>query len=163
MFWLGWFKAIRSVVLPAARPAKGDLPMWLVSRVEHEGYPMGLRVRPGVATDANRAAFPHLILIHHHLERVRSDGLPEKDYNSSLLEFDGQILRIINGRHEGIVALVETFAGKRTYYAYVDANATFKARFAEVQSQYPEHRLSFVHREEPDWETYRLYQKLFPW
>src|SRR5205807_1328903 len=104
---------------------QNDSDPWLGKTVEHEGHPLALRVRPKVDTADNRSAFTRLLLVTHQLAQVRSNGLPESDYNQSLAGLDQDMFRFLEGKGDGIVALVETFAGKRTYYAYVDAGATF--------------------------------------
>jgi len=73
------------------------------------------------------------------------------------------MLLFLESDGDGIIAFVEVFAGKRTYYAYIDAGATFKARFEEVKAKYPQHVLTSGFREEPNWETYQLYRRLYPW
>jgi hypothetical protein len=136
---------------------------WLTNIVEHEGFPLALRVRPAIDTPENRSAYRRLLLVTHELAQVRANGLPESDYNQSLAGFDRDMFQFLECQGDGMVAFVETFAGKRTYYAYVDTGATFKARFAELKAKYPQHALSVGFREEPNWETYNLYRQLYPW
>jgi hypothetical protein len=144
-------------------PEKRDLDPWLTNLVEHEGFPLALRVRPNIDTADNRSAFSRLLLVTHELAQVRSNGLPESRYNHLLSDFDQDMFQFLEGEGDGIVALVETFAGKRTYYAYIDVRATFRARLADLTAKYPQHVLNVGYREEPNWETYELYRKLYPW
>jgi hypothetical protein len=94
---------------------------------------------------------------------VKSNGLPESEYNQSLAEFDHAVHEFIESEGSGLVVLVETFAGKRTYYTYVGAAATFKSRFEKLKETYPRNVIHVEYREDPLWETYELYRKLFPW
>ena len=142
---------------------QNDFDPWLTNIVEHEGFPLALRVRLNVDTADNRSAFSRLLLVTHELAQVRSNGLPESTYNQTLSGFDHDMFQLLESEGNGIVAMVETFAGKRTYYAYVDVGATFKARLAEMKAEYPQHVLNVRYREEPNWETYDLYRKLYPW
>jgi len=142
---------------------RNDFDPFLTNVVEYEGDPMALRVRPNADTAENRLAFSRLLLVTHELAQVLPNGLPESSYNQSLAGFDKDLFQFLESEGDGIVALVETFAGKRTYYAYVDMDATFKARFAELKTKYRQHIVSVSHRVEADWETYQLYQKLYPW
>ena len=124
---------------------------------------MSLRVRPNAETAENRLAFSRLLLVTQELAEVRPNGLPESSYNQSLAGYDKDVFHFVESEGDGIVALVETFAGKRTYYAYVDVDATFKARFEELKAKYPQHIISISHRLEAEWETYHLYRNLYPW
>jgi hypothetical protein len=144
-------------------PKQDKQDPWLTAMVEHEGYPLALRVRPAVDTPGNRSLYRRLLLVTHQLARVRSNGLPESNYNESLAGFDSDIFQFLESQGDGIVAFVETFGGKRTYYAYIDAGATFKTRLQQLEAKYPEHVLRVGFREEPNWETYNLYRKLYPW
>src|SRR5262245_38986859 len=93
-----------------------DHAAWLGSTVEHEGFPMALRVRPRAESGIARAALVYLASVTHQLGRVRGDGLPEADYNEGLAELDHSIITSLEAEG-GITVIVETFAGKRTYYA----------------------------------------------
>jgi len=136
---------------------------WIGSLVQHEGFPMALRVRPKADSPANRKAFTRSLVVTHELANVKPNGLPEDEYNHSLAAFDRAVHRFIEGEQRGLVVIVETYAGKRIYYCYVDATATFKDRYAKLKAEYPVHKLTIGHCEEPTWETYELYRKLFPW
>ncbi|PUA27397.1 MAG: hypothetical protein B0W54_12500 [Cellvibrio sp. 79] len=63
--------------------------------------------------------YPVLLILKHHLQVVKSDGLPEGGYNQSLEEFDLSITAPFKIDTNGIVGLIETYAGKRTYYIYI--------------------------------------------
>jgi hypothetical protein len=99
----------------------------------------------------------------HKLAKVRPNGLPEAEYNDSLRTFDHDVIEFIECEGEGIVVVIETFAGKRHYYSYVDAAATFKARFEQLKSRYPQHDLTVGHGMDPEWSGWETYRKLFPW
>ncbi len=142
---------------------QNDPDRFLVNVVEYEGHPLALRVRPSADTAENRRAYSCLLLVTHELAQVLPNGLPESSYNQSLTGFDQDVFRFLESEGDGVVALVETFAGKRTYYAYVDVGATFKARVEELRAKYPEHVVNVSHRVEVGWETYQLYGKLYPW
>lgn len=130
---------------------------------EHMGFPLGLRVRPNVNTSENRAAFARAFVVTHALAKVKPNGLPESDYNLSLQDFDLDIVNSIEGEKKGLVVIIETYAGQRKYYAFVDANATFKARLADLQAKYPEHVLTVENGMDPEWDMYEDYRRQFPW
>ena len=136
---------------------------WLTALVEYEGYPMALRVRPGADTGSNRKKFSRSVRITHELACVKSNGLPEDDYNHALAKFDLAVLQMIEARGDGLVVLVETFSGRRIYYAYVDSTSTFKERFTKLTEKYPQHHLTVSNCIDTEWKTYKVYHDLFPW
>lgn len=142
---------------------RNDADPFLVNVVEYEGYPLALRVRPNADTAENRLAYSRLLMLTHELAQVLPNGLPESGYNQSLAGFDQDVFQFFESEGDGIVAFVETFSGKRNYYAYVDVGATFRARAAELEAKYPQHKIRMSHRIETGWEMYQLYRKLYPW
>jgi len=142
---------------------RDDFDPFLTNVVGHQGYRLALRVRPKVDTADHRSRFARLLMLIHELAEVRSNGLPESEYNQSLAGYDRDVFRFVESEGDGMVALVEVFGGKRTYYAYVRADANFKARFAELKAKYPQHVVSAGFRDEPDWRTFELYRRLYPW
>jgi hypothetical protein len=90
---------------------------WLGATVEYEGFPLALRVRPQADSPANQTKLPHLVALTHHLDHVRADGLPKAGYNDTLDSFDGDVVECLERYGLGLVVVVETFAGRRTYYA----------------------------------------------
>jgi hypothetical protein len=51
----------------------------------------------------------------------------------------------------GIPALVETFGGERHYYFYVTADADVPAVISSIARRYPDERLSWLVRMDPEW------------
>ena len=102
---------------------------WLTTTETYQGLSLALWVRPAADTPENRTAFPHLGLVTHQLGKVKPNGLPDNDYNRSLFHFDLNLQSAIMGDREGIVFLVETYAGKRNYYACLSDLESVKARF----------------------------------
>jgi hypothetical protein len=136
---------------------------WLTGMTRYEGYPLALRVRPSADSAANRAAFPHLGVVTHQLANVRDNGLPETEYNASLEDFDVALQFAIKGEGAGLVVLIETFAGKRTYYAYVSDEKTFRVRVGALSRLFEHHRLTVECRPDAAWRFYERYRKDFPW
>ena len=124
---------------------------------------MALRVRSRADTKEHRDALRHLAALTHKLAHVRSSGLPEPDYNHSLADLDDSIITSLDAVGAGITAIVETFAGKRTYYAYVTSDAHAQRALVDVTVRFPDHDLSLVVRADPAWDLYHEYRRLFPW
>lgn len=139
-----------------------DAP-WLTAMAEYEGLPLALRVRPNADTSANRKKFPKLMLASHELAEVTSNGLPVAEYNDSLADFDHGMIEAIEQGGAGLVVLVETFSGKRNYYAYVADESLAKQRTKSFQGKYPQHSLEVRGGSDPQWALYNDYRKRFPW
>jgi hypothetical protein len=146
-----------------AQPNDKADALWLTAMAEYEGQPLALRVRRRADNTENRAEFPRLALVSHALAEVSSNGLPSPTYNDSLADFDGDIHTALERDGAGLVVLVETFAGKRNYYAYVAENGPVQRRLAELQQRYPQHTVSLRGAADPGWSLYADYRKRFPW
>jgi len=97
------------------------------------------------------------------LDHVRSDGLPEAAYNEGLAPFDADVIECLERYGKGLVALVETFAGRRTYYAYATALDLGTGAIVELQERYPGYRVTESHTANEGWELFAHYKSLFPW
>jgi hypothetical protein len=138
-------------------------PAWLTAMAQYEGFPLALRVRPAADTAANRKRFPHLATVTHQLKHVKRNGLPKAKYNQSLAEFDHDMHAFVERDGDGLVVLVETFAGKRSYYAYTADEARLRSRISDLRELYPQHVLDITDREDAGWRFYKRYRKQFPW
>jgi hypothetical protein len=137
-------------------------PPWLTAMVEHEGYPLALRLRPTADTAKNRARYPRLAVITHALAQVRPNGLPVPDYNDLLAEFDVAVVQAVAQGDAGLIVLVETFGGRRNYYAYVAAPDHAESAVDSLRKRFPEHQLSLAGRMDSEWRFLNQYRKLFP-
>ena len=139
-----------------------DAP-WLTTMAEYEGLPIALRVRPSADTPTNRGKFPKLLLASQELAEVTSNGLPVADYNDSLADLDHAVHGAIEQDGAGLVVLVETFSGKRNYYAYVADDSLVKRRVKVLQEKYPQHTLGLHGGPDPEWALYNDYRQRFAW
>ena len=64
---------------------------------------------------------------------------------------------------EGIVFLVETFSGKRNYYACVADTSSLEGRIEPLRASYPQHTISVAAHEGKAWKFYNGYRQDFPW
>lgn len=136
---------------------------WVTAKVEYEGLPLALRVRPAADSPANRARFPRLALVSHALANVTSNGLPEASYNDLLANFDQDVHTFVEREGDGLVVLVETFSGKRNYYAYVADDARLKTRVDELRAKYPQHSLNVRGGADAEWGLFNDYRRRYPW
>lgn len=129
----------------------------------YEGFPLALRVRPNADTSANRAALMSLGVVTHQLPQVRDNGLPESEYNNSLEDFDLALQAAMEGEGAGLVVLIETFAGKRNYYGYVNDCESLRTRVDSLRQEFPQHGLTVKCRADSGWRFYERYRNDFPW
>lgn len=91
---------------------------WSGSEILYEGFRLMLRKPNHINIWKLKDEFPQLVCIEHLLDKVNPDGLPEKEYNSSIAEFDHYMCSIFDESNQGIIFLVETYCGKRSYYYF---------------------------------------------
>jgi hypothetical protein len=107
---------------------------WLTSpRLEHEGYPLYLR-RPEYENIWDfQNKFPKLLTTTHKLDEVKTNGLPESDYNKSLADLDHKLVCLFNN-NEGIIFLIETFGGERNYYYFISETVDHTSKVDAVRA-----------------------------
>ena len=109
--------------------------------------------------DSLRPTLPTLAVVTHEFAKRKPNGLPEPDYNERLFEMDIELVRAFDVDRTGVPVLVETFGGKRHYYFYVAANTDVPAIISAVARRYPEERLSWTVRSDPQWGFFERYAK----
>lgn len=73
---------------------------WLTTKIEHEGFPLYPRKPDYQDIFAYRDNLPNVLRVTQELKEVKSNGLPESDYNMSLLAFDGQMCKLFEEKDE---------------------------------------------------------------
>lgn len=132
---------------------------WLTANTEYEGFPIYFR-RPDVKVAefaTLQPRYPRLLIVTHVLKHVKENGLPRSDYNASLESFDESLTSPFGDEVNGVIALIETFAGKRTYYVYVDPLFDADAFIRHAQDRFPEERFSYSVDEDRAWRLFRGY------
>ena len=136
---------------------------WLNANTMYEDFPIYFR-RPDVRVaefDALQPAYPRLLVVTHMLAQVKSNGLPESDYNDSLLPLDQMLTVPFREPSNGLIAVIETFAGKRTYYIYLTPSFDADAFVDAVRRGFPHETLEHEVEDDPDWRLFRGYAKDF--
>ena len=134
---------------------------WLGIEIEYEGFPILFR-RPDIAMkeyDYLSQRFPYLLVIEHKLSEVAENGLPIKKYNDSLEFLDLKISSITE--KQGIVFLIETLAGKRTYYIYITNTEFGNGYGSTIKSQFPSENLSWEVESDKKWKLAHGYTRDF--
>ncbi|GGC61570.1 DUF695 domain-containing protein [Undibacterium terreum] len=133
--------------------------IWLTANTEHEGFPIYFR-RPDVRVaefEALRPKYPMLLVVTHVLACVKENGLPEHDYNDSLESLDVSLTAAFEDETVGLIALIETFAGKRTYYIYLATSFVVDGYIREVKNNFPREELTFEVDGDPFWRLFNGY------
>jgi Family of unknown function (DUF695) len=134
---------------------------WKTGKVEYEGFPLLLRFPDDIEYDNPNPAFPVLLTITHTLTQVQNSGLPELEYNNTLEDFDVRLTGLFDNKDLGVLVLVETFAGKRSYYFYVAEIIDLENEESAIRGQYPQHELRWESRADPDWKFIKRYASDF--
>lgn len=153
----------RAALRPAAErllrqtdmPKRDDIP-WKSAEVTHEGFPLMLRCPQDLPYHLQEE-LPTLVALTHHLDSVTDSGLPSPDYNESLADFDDAASRLFSSESEGAVVLIETFGGRRSYYAYASPETDVDAAVDCLTQRYSGLRLDHSVRSDPDWGFIRGY------
>jgi len=128
-----------------------------------EGFPLAIRACPLNADDPIWSSNPHLAFLEHQLAEVKDNGLPEKDYNDRLADFDHEVHQAFESGSGGQVIVVETFGGKRTYYACTESVDAATEILNGIVNKFPQHRLSPGTNADHSWKFYLQYRERFEW
>jgi hypothetical protein len=124
---------------------------WLTKKIEYEGLPLYLRKPDYQDIFTYRNNFPNVLHVTQNLKEVKSNGLPESDYNESLFEFDGQMCNLFQTKDEGLIFLIETFAGKRHYYYFISDSADYGERIEKIKRDNPDLDIETNSYADKDW------------
>jgi hypothetical protein len=108
---------------------------WLTIKIEYEGFPLYLRKPEYQEIFAYRDKLPNVLRVTQKLKEVNSNGLPESDYNMSLMDFDGQMCDLFNGTDDGLIFLIETFGGERSYYYFITASVDYDKLIQKIKTK----------------------------
>ncbi len=122
---------------------------------------MALRIRVGAERHCHE--YLTLVVVTHHLAEVRRDGLPDATYNDSLEALDCSIVASFEAEGQGTAALVETFAGQRTYFGYVVSETVAQTIWERLKSEWPNEVLTLRIEQDPGWALLNAYRKEYPW
>lgn len=130
---------------------------WKFCKFEYEGFPLLLRLPVGLNYNELSRLYTLLISVEHHLSKVTGNGLPNKEYNETLIDFDEYVINSLELRNEGICVLVETFGGNRTYYMYAKDSTEIDKIEEDLKTKYPEHKVELEMKTDKDWSFIKRY------
>ncbi len=135
---------------------------WSTTEIEHEGFPLLLRKPDHKNIWAYKSKYSKLLSVTHSFDKVKDDGLPESDYNSSLAEFDNKLCSLFENSSEGIIILVETFGGERNYYYYISTTTDFVSKLDTIKKRFNIARLTMTSKDDKNWGfLYKYPTKLY--
>lgn len=102
-------------------------------------------------------------MLTHTLEHVTENGLPEKEYNKSLMDFDLYVCDYLEKSEQGITVLIETYAGERNYYCYGIKNYPITTMLSDLNRIYPMHKITIETRTDEQWKFLNDYRILYQW
>ena len=137
------------------RPKLNEMS-WQSGETTYEGFPLLLRKPSEIDYDGLPES---LLVVVHHLEKTKPDGLPYPDYNETLADFDHEILNYLGERRIGCPVLIETFGHKRNYYFYCHGSASPEEMRVHFDQRYPNMRLEISKRADPGAKFIRQYAK----
>ncbi|GHT87059.1 hypothetical protein AGMMS49960_02410 [Betaproteobacteria bacterium] len=132
---------------------------WLNASTKHEGFPIYFR-RPDIRVsefEGLRPQYPVLLAIKHQLSHVKDNGLPVAAYNKLLAPLDAALVEPFRDESDGLVALVETFAGKRTYYIYLAPTFDAQQFMSSIASKFQQESISWKLHDDPTWRLFNGY------
>lgn len=136
---------------------------WLNADTFHEGFPIYFR-RLNISVSEYRflsTLYPNLLVLTQFLRHVKQNGLPEAEYNESLETFDSTLVDVFHASDSGIAALIETFAGKRTYYFYVRVGVEAGALLGGFVKRFPIEKIEWKVKPDPEWKLLNGYARDF--
>jgi hypothetical protein len=134
---------------------------WITVETTYEGFPLFLRHPHNLDINLLKIQYPTLLTITHDLDEVQQNGLPESEYNRSLFDFDMTLTSLFEKENLGKTVLVETFAGKRMYYIYIQGNLDLSDKKDLIQKKFPANKLQWEFRKNEDWSFISNYSKQF--
>jgi Family of unknown function (DUF695) len=130
---------------------------WLTTEIEHEGFPLYLRKPDYSDIFIYQDKFPRLLRVTQKLEKVKSNGLPEPDYNMSLIDFDGEMTDLFDRDNEGLIFLIETFGGERNYYYFISDSVDYENKIEELTNNNKDIELETHSHADNDWGFLKKY------
>ena len=142
---------ISSLICSCQNPKNIDNMTWSTIDTTYEDLPLYLR-KPNIDNISQyQLQYPRLLNITHKLDKVKSNGLPQSDYNKTLEEFDGEICNLFDFNKEGFIFLIETYGGERNYWFYLRADFDYKTKLTELKEKYDIHKLEDNISDDKNW------------
>jgi len=129
---------------------------WSTTEIEYEGFPLLLRKPDYSNIWQHKEKLTQLVTIEHLLDKATPNGLPEKNYNKSISDFDHYMCTLFDKNADGIIFLIETFAGKRNYYYYTSPQYDITKLIDRAKVDFNV-KLTVTKRADNDWGFFKAY------
>lgn len=130
---------------------------WKFGDFEYEGFPLLLRSPFKLDYDELQVQYPQFISMTHKLKDVMNNGLPNREYNRSLFEFDIFVSEVLEKERTGVTVLVETFGGNRNYYMYSAESVEITTLEKKITDKFPEQEILIESKIDKSWSFIRAY------
>lgn len=124
---------------------------WITKNVDYDGFPLYLRHPDYNNIKVFKPKYHDLLCVTHKLDKVKDNGLPESDYNKSLIDFDGDLCNLFDIKNSGIIILIETYAGERNYWYYIADSVDYQSKIDEIRVKYKPIRLETELSSDKEW------------
>ena len=129
---------------------------WSTTEIKYEGFPLLLRRPDHDDIWQYKDRLTQLTTVEHLLDKATSKGLPENSYNKSLTDFDHYMCTIFDKSVDGVIFLIETFAGKRNYYYYTLPQYDISKQIDKAKLHFNV-KLSIATRDDNNWGFFASY------
>ena len=139
------------LICSCQNPKSMENMTWSTMDTTYEDFPLYLR-KPNIENITQyQLLYPRLLNITHTLDKVKSNGLPQSDYNKTLEDFDGKICNLFDFENEGFIFLIETYGGKRNYWFYLKPDFDYTAILTGLKRKYKNHKLEESVSNDKNW------------
>jgi hypothetical protein len=139
----------------------GHMQSWITKQLEREDCPLLLRYPRALDPTLFQPRFPFLVALTHQFSKVSTNGLPDPDYNASLLGFDRDFRAAFDTTRRGIAVLIETFGGRRNHYIYARTDPDISQIVCQISTTHPQEKLSWSVYPDPHESFFEKYSKKF--
>jgi hypothetical protein len=129
-----------------------DTDSWTVAEGSYCDKPTIIRYRPGLVNSLGDQRYPRRLTVTWEYEETDPSGMPSKNQNRELQDFEDSILNAVDPERLAILSFVFTRAGLREWHFYIsDVNEVGK-RINEALSEKPGLPINLEVNDDPDWE-----------
>lgn len=149
-----------------SHPPRAELRVddtWTNATGDYAGQPLLVRLRSRLRPLAGHPELPYRLSIRWRYRPTGAHGMPSEEQQRAMGEFEDALVRLLEADRVGVLTVVYTAAGERTWVFYCTDRATAAAlvdRVPPAAFQYP---IQLTGEPDPEWRHYlRLLDDLGP-
>ena len=142
-----------------AETSQGAVASWAtaVSKQEGTGRAIVFRYAQGFKPEFQRSRFPDRVIL---VWRYRSEsGMPSKQERESMDRMENQLVSLVDGSGNAILALVSTGEDLREWIFYAKSEEDFIAALNEALESEPASPIEIHAAADPQWSTYERFRR----